>query len=48
MENVPKLLVDAESAMPVFNPPKENEAFLSNYQELVGEMKNMMARARDS
>ena len=48
MENVPKLLADAESAMPIFNPPREIEAFLSHCQELVGEMKNVMARARDS
>jgi len=45
MENVLRLLADAESVMPVFNPHREIEAFLSHCQKLVGEMKNVMVRA---
>jgi len=48
MENVPKLLIDVEFPMSVFNPPREIEPFLKHCQRLVGEMKNVMARARDS
>ena len=48
MENVPKLLADAKFAMLVFNPPGEIKAFHNHCQELVGEMKNVMARAQDS
>jgi len=46
MENVPKLLIDVEFPMSVFNPPREIEPFLKHCQRLVGEMKNVMARAR--
>jgi len=40
-------LTDAEIAMPIFNPPKAIEDFLSYYKKLVGEMKSIVARARN-
>ena len=48
IENVPKLLVDDESAMSIFNPPKGIEAFLNHYKKLMEEMKNVMVRAQDN
>jgi len=47
IEHVPKMLTDAEIAMPIFNPSKAIEDFLSYYRKLVGEMKNIVARARN-
>jgi len=48
IKNVPKLLADAESAMPIFNPPKGIEAFLNHCKKLMEEMKNVMTRAQDN
>jgi len=48
IKNVPKLLADVESAMPIFNPPKRIEAFLNHCKKLMEEMKNVMARAQDN
>ena len=48
IENVPKLLADAESAMLIFNPPKGIEAFLNHCKKLMAKMKNVMARAQDN
>jgi len=42
------MFLTAEAAMPIFNPPKGIEAFLNYYKKLVGEMKNVMARAQDN
>jgi len=47
IEDVPKMLTDAEIAMPIFNPPKTIEDFLGYCRKLVGEMKNIVARARN-
>ena len=46
IEDVPRMLTDAEIAMPIFNPPKAIEDFLGYCRELVGEKKNIVARAR--
>jgi len=46
IEDISKMLTDVEIAMPIFNPPKAIEDFLSYCRELVGEMKNIVARAR--
>jgi len=40
-------LAEAEVALPIFNPPSEIEAFFSHCKELIREMKNMIARARE-
>jgi len=45
IEDVPRMLIDAEIAMPIFNPPKAIEDFLGYYRKLVGEMKNIVATA---
>ena len=45
IEDVPKMLTNVEIAMPIFNPSKEIEDFLGYCRKLVGEMKNIMARA---
>jgi len=46
IKDVPKMLIDAEIAMPIFNPPKAIEDFLGYCRKLVGEMKNIVAKAR--
>jgi len=47
IKDVPKMLIDAEITMPIFNPPKAIEDFLGYYRKLVGEMKNIVARAQN-
>jgi len=46
IEDVPKVLTNTEIAMPIFNPPKAIEDLLGYCRKLVGEMKNIVARAR--
>ncbi|KOM40624.1 hypothetical protein LR48_Vigan04g082200 [Vigna angularis] len=48
IKDVPKILADVESALPIFNPPKKVEAFLNYCKKLMREMKNVMAETRDS
>ncbi|KAG2408055.1 uncharacterized protein HKW66_Vig0028770 [Vigna angularis] len=48
IKDVPKLLADAESALPIFNPPEKVETFLNYCKKLIREMKNVMAEAHDS
>jgi len=40
-------LAEVEAALPIFNPPREIEAFFSHCKELIREMKNMIVRARE-
>ncbi|XP_022631968.1 uncharacterized protein LOC111240700 [Vigna radiata var. radiata] len=48
IKDVPGLLADAESVMPIFNPPKKIETFLNYCKKLIRKIKNVMARARDN
>jgi len=34
IEDIPQLLSEAESALPIFNPPKKIETFLDHSQEI--------------
>jgi len=47
IEDILRLLAKAEAALLIFNPPREIEAFFSHCKELMKEMKNMIARARE-
>jgi len=47
IEGIPRLLAEAEAALPIFNPPREIEAFFSHCKKLIREMNNMIARARE-
>jgi len=47
IEDIPRLLSEVESALPIFNPPKKIETFLDHYKKLIEEMKSMISRARD-
>ena len=47
IKDISRLLVEAEAALPIFNPPREIEAFFSHCKELIREMKNIIVRARE-
>jgi len=47
IEDIPRLLSEAESALPIFNPPKKIETFLDHCKKLIEEMRSMISRARD-
>jgi len=47
IEDIPRLLAEAEVALPIFNLPREIEAFFSHCKELIREMKNIIVRARE-
>jgi len=44
IEDIPRLLSEVESALPIFNPPKNIETFLDHCKKLIGEMKSMISR----
>jgi len=47
IEDIPQLLAEVEAALPIFNLPREFEAFFSHYKELMREMKSMITKARE-
>ncbi|KOM55225.1 hypothetical protein LR48_Vigan11g120400 [Vigna angularis] len=47
IENVPRMVSDAEAITHFYNPPEEIKLFISHCKWLVGEMKAFIARARE-
>jgi len=47
IEDIPRLLSEVESALPIFNPLEKIETFLDHCKKLIGEMKSMISRARN-
>ena len=47
IEEIPRLLPEAEAALPIFNPPREIEAFFNHCKKLMREMKSMIVRVRE-
>jgi len=46
IDEIPKMLPEAEVALTFYNPPKEVKNFLERCKWLVGIMKNMITRAK--
>ena len=47
IEEIPRLLAEAETALPIFNLPREIEAFFNHCKKLMREMKSMIVRVRE-
>ena len=47
IEEIPRLLAEAEAALPIFNPPREIESFFNHCKKLMREMKSMIVRVRE-
>jgi len=44
IEDIPRLLSEVESALPIFNPLEKIETFLDHCKKLIREMKSMISR----
>jgi len=47
IKDIPRLLSEAESTLPIFNPLERIETFLDHCKKLIVEMKSMISRARN-
>ncbi|KOM25692.1 hypothetical protein LR48_Vigan161s000100 [Vigna angularis] len=47
IEDIPKMVLDAEASTHFYSPPEEIELFINHCKWLVGEMKSFIARARE-
>jgi len=47
IEEIPRLLAEADTALPIFNLPREIEAFFNHCKKLMREMKSMIVRVRE-
>jgi len=47
IEEIPRLFAKGETALPIFNLPREIEAFFNHCKKLMREMKSMIVRVRE-
>ena len=47
IEEIPRLLAEAETPLAIFNPPREIESFFNHCKKLMREMTSMIVRVRE-